>query len=105
LDVLWDLPILHFFAPLFQSPPELLPATSAPETVATAEPPQILETCSVAPLDPIEDQAAKQLEASVGFDAVVDVSEMAPAAARALDLFELHTSRLRFGLFCIHSYE
>jgi len=88
LDVLWELPILHFFAPLFQSPPESLPATSAPDIAATAEPPQTLETCSVAPLDPIEDPAAKQLEASVGFDAVVDVSEMVPAAARALDRFE-----------------
>jgi hypothetical protein len=88
LDELWELPLLHFFAPLFLPAPESLPSTSVPETAATAEPPQAIETCSVAPLDPIEDPAAKQLEASVGFDAVVDVSEMVPAAARALDRFE-----------------
>ena len=85
LDVLWGLPILHFFAPLFQPAPESLPA---PETAAAAEPLQPVETCPVAPLDPIEDPAAKQLEASVGFGEVVDVSEMVPAAARALDRFE-----------------
>ena len=94
LDMLWELPILHFFAPLFQPAPESLPTpeplptTSAPETATAAEPLQPLETCSVAPLDPIEDPGAKQLEASVGFGEVVDVSEMVPAAARALDRFE-----------------
>jgi hypothetical protein len=84
LDLLRDLPILHFLAPLFQSEP--LAATSAPEPAATVEPPP-LETCSVAPLDPIADSAAQQLEATVGFGAVVDISEMVPAAARALDRF------------------
>jgi hypothetical protein len=88
LDLLWELPILHFLAPLFQPAPEILPTPSTPEVAATAEPPQTFETCSVAPLDPIEDPAAKQLEASVGFDGVVDVSEMVPAAARALDRFQ-----------------
>jgi D-alanyl-D-alanine dipeptidase len=39
-------------------------------------------------LDPITDPAAEQLEASLGPDGVVDISDMVPAAARALDVFQ-----------------
>lgn len=54
--------------------------------VPPARPPA-LRTCAVAPLDPVEDAAARQLEAASGSE-VVDVADMLPAAARALGLFQ-----------------
>jgi D-alanyl-D-alanine dipeptidase len=42
----------------------------------------------VTPLDPIDDPAARQLEAADSPAGVVDVLDMVPAAAHALDLFE-----------------
>lgn len=41
----------------------------------------------MAPLQPIDDAAAQQLEAGAGSD-IVDVAHMIPAAAQALDRFE-----------------
>ena len=62
--------------------PEPLPVEAAPEP-EIVEP---VETCSVAPLDPIEDPAAQNLEASVGSN--IDTDDMKTEAARALDRFE-----------------
>jgi hypothetical protein len=89
LDQMWDLPIFHWFAPLFDSAPE--PAAD-PEQTAASEPlpdlSQPLIPCSVASLDPVQDPAAQQLEASVGSAGIVDLSGLTPGAARALGRFE-----------------
>jgi len=97
LDVLWSLPLLRLFAPLFEvnvAPPEASIASDAP----VFKPPAAMNlaadertpvgACRVAPLDAIEDPAAQQLEANVDSGAVVDVSDMEPAAARALGRFQ-----------------
>jgi len=79
LDSLWP-----FFNSILQPKPANI-ATTAPVTPATtafqAEP-----GCSVAPLDPIEETSATQLEIS-GAN-VVDVDDMVPAAAVALGKFQ-----------------
>lgn len=90
LTEVWQWPFLHVFAPLFESAPD------APPDALAAQPPLEAENsplptgpaCSVAPLDPIEDPAAQQLEALVGSQSVVDTSNMVPAASRALDRFQ-----------------
>jgi hypothetical protein len=71
-------PVLHFFKALFEQAP------AKPEQAAAPAFP--LGPCSVAPLDPIVDPAAEQLESATGSD-VVNVQGMVPAAARALDRF------------------
>jgi hypothetical protein len=75
--MLFNLPVFHFFKPFFESP-----AAPAPM------PARVEVACAVAPLDPIEDLAAQQLEAAVGSDAMVNTSDMVPAAERALDRFQ-----------------
>jgi D-alanyl-D-alanine dipeptidase len=70
------------FKSLFESTPVIAPVPAPAATAFDAEP-----GCSVAPLQPIDDAAAQQLEVSTGSD-VVDVADMIPAAARALNLFE-----------------
>jgi hypothetical protein len=75
-------PMLQFMSWLF----EPVPALDETEPVSMTQP-KSLGVCAVAPLDPIEDPAAQQLEASTGSE-VVDVQHMVPAAARALDRFE-----------------
>jgi D-alanyl-D-alanine dipeptidase len=49
--------------------------------------------CPVAPLNPIDDAAAQQLEASTGTE-IVDIAHMIPAAARALNLFQSKVASL-----------
>lgn len=79
-DSLW-LPVQHMFKSLFEL--TLVPPVPVPTATAfEAEP-----GCSVAPLQPIDDTAAQQLEASTGSN-VVDVADMVPAAARALNVFQ-----------------
>ncbi len=82
---LWKLPFFRIFAPLFQPAPEPL---SDDEALPAVERAQFAEPCSVAPLDPITDPAAQQLEASASAQDAVDIANMAPAAAQALDRFE-----------------
>jgi hypothetical protein len=82
-DSLW-LPARHFLQSLFESPAIAAPAPVATVTTTAFDPEP---GCSVAPLDPIDDTSAKELEASTG-SSVVDVADMVPAAAHALDLFE-----------------
>ena len=77
-------PLRQFFNYVLQAKPASAP-TAAPAIPATtafeAEP-----GCSVAPLDPIDETSAAQLEMS-GAN-VVDVNDMVPAAAVALGKFE-----------------
>ncbi|HWC97207.1 MAG TPA: hypothetical protein VG456_10665 [Candidatus Sulfopaludibacter sp.] len=74
-----NLPVVRFFTSWFDGP--ALPAFDPLQAAG----------CPVTALDPIDDPAALQLEASDGAD-VVDTSDMVPAAARALDRFQ---SRVR----------
>jgi hypothetical protein len=78
LEDLWDLPIVHFFTSMFQSIPEPAPLVSAVP----------ISTCTVSPLDAIDDPDAARLEASVGSDTVVDLGGLTPAAADALGRFQ-----------------
>lgn len=86
-DTLLNLPISQYLESFFQWLPQALGAEPSSETVA-AIPVQPVRACSVAPLDPISDPAAEQLELSSGSDGVVDIADMQPAAARALDRFQ-----------------
>lgn len=110
LDRLWSLPVLNWFAPLFESMPvPQAGAPSEPETTvaATAEPLEPLqpaESCSVAALDAIEDPAALQLEASAGTLNVVDVSGMVPAAERALGRFQASVEQAGGTIFLKSAY-
>jgi hypothetical protein len=61
-------------------------AASSPEQT-TNQPEASLGPCSVGPLDAIEDPAAQRLESSAGAD-VVDIADMVPAAALALNRFQ-----------------
>ena len=90
LNSFWNLPVFHLFAPVFQRTPDPLPAN--PEEVAVVEPEvtEPAEPCGVAPLDPIEDEAAQNLESSVTTN--IDVYDMMPAAARALDRFQTNVA-------------
>jgi hypothetical protein len=83
-DSLW-LPLQHWFKVHFESAP--MAASAAAAAVPTTTAFDAEAGCSVAPLQPIADEAAQQLEASSGSD-VVDVADMVPGAARALNLFE-----------------
>ena len=86
LTAFWNLPVIQFFAPLFGVVSDPIPDTPAPAILPAYEAPHPAEPCSVTPLDPIEDPATQQLEADAGSG--IDVSNMRPAAARALDRFE-----------------
>ena len=83
-DMLWH-PVQHLFISLFESTPVATQAAPAPVSTPTAF--EAEPGCSVAPLKPIDEAAARQLEASTGSN-IVDVADMIPAAARALDRFE-----------------
>jgi len=89
-DSLW-LPLQNWFKVHFESTPMAVPAAPAPVPAATAF--DVEPGCSVGPLEPIDDAAARQLEASTGSD-VVDVADMVPGAARALNLFESKVASL-----------
>lgn len=81
---LWNWPVLKFFVSIFGF-------NSAPTQPAVHPAPvRPVSACSVAPLDPITDPAAQQLEAQADADtgSSVDVAGMVPAAAHALNLFE-----------------
>lgn len=80
-------PMIRLIASLFESRPVEPAAVETGTTVVFGSPAASFGTCSVAPLDPIEDPAAQQLEAATGSN-TVDVTDMVPAAARALDRFE-----------------
>jgi hypothetical protein len=82
LNSLFTLPILRFFAPAFQE--------AEPLGLAEPTPVQPVGACAVAPLDPIEDEAARALETSVTTN--IDVYNMMPAAARALDRFQTNVA-------------
>jgi D-alanyl-D-alanine dipeptidase len=73
------------FKSLFESRQMATLAAPVPVPTATAFDPE--PGCSVAPLQPIDDGAAQQLEVSTGSN-VVDVADMIPAAARALTMFQ-----------------
>jgi hypothetical protein len=81
---LWNWPVLRFFASLF----EIHPAAQPAEPAGAAATQQPAAACSVAPLDPINDPVALELEASNSPAGAVDVNDMVPAAAHALNLFE-----------------
>jgi hypothetical protein len=85
-DLLW-LPVQRLFNSLFEAT-RVAPAAVPIATAFDGEP-----GCSVAPLQPIDDAAAQQLEVSTGSD-VVDVADMVPAAARALNLFQSKVASL-----------
>ncbi len=55
-------------------------------SIAVSGVPAVKE-CAVAPLDPVDDPDAQQLESANGSTAVVDVVHMLPEAARALERF------------------
>lgn len=89
-EFLLNLPVVRYFTSLFDwtpvaPTPDAVPASTVAGTVAEAVAP-----CSVAALDPIEDPAAQALEAESlnSTQGVVDVADMVPAAARALDRFQ-----------------
>jgi hypothetical protein len=75
--------VQDFMSWLFESTPA--PAMTGQVRLKSSV--EALGACAVAPLDPIADPSAEQLEASMGSD-VVDVRDMVPAAARALDRFQ-----------------
>jgi len=75
------------FLKLSAPEPAALPAGAASDAKADKG------TCSVAPLDPIQDPAAQRLEAGNAPADVVDVADMQPAAARALNRFETRVAR------------
>jgi hypothetical protein len=79
-ESLWR-PVLNFFTTIFAQEPAVTAPVEVEQPVYPAGP------CDVAPLDPIVDPAAVRLEAASGSD-VVDVQDMVPAAARALDRFQ-----------------
>ena len=79
-ESLWR-PVVDFMSWLF------VPPASASTGQGMKQPAESLGPCAVAPLDPITDVSAEQLEAGMGLD-VVDVRDMVPAAARALDRFQ-----------------
>lgn len=90
-EFLLDLPIVHYFASLFDwIPAAPAPSDDAQASTVAAVPGEPIAPCSVAPLDPIDDPAAQALEAESlnGSQSVVDTADMVPAAARALNRFE-----------------
>ncbi len=81
-------PVIRFlvgFLKSIEGVPSTLPEPNVAFTTPAA---QSLQPCSVAPLEPIEDPVAQELEAANGPNGAVDVAGMVPAAARALDRFE-----------------
>jgi len=80
--------VVRFVASFLDLTAPIALSSIATETSAAVQPDQPIGTCSVAPLDPIEDPAARQLEAATEPNGTVDISDMVPAAARALDRFE-----------------
>jgi hypothetical protein len=89
-DVLRNCPLLQSLVSFFEPPPiQWMPVM---EDVPEFEPAPLQATfvppCPVAPLDPIADPAAQQLEASVGPGGAIDIDGMVPAAAHALSRFE-----------------
>ena len=82
-EELFNLPVVRFITSLFEpvTPPATAPL-AIPELHGDAS-----AACPVTPLDAIEDSSAQQLEAGMGVD-TVDVSDMAPAAAKALARFQ-----------------
>jgi hypothetical protein len=83
-DLLW-LPAQNLFKSLFESRPVVTHAAPTPVSSATAF--EAEPGCPVAPLKQIDEAVAQQLEASTGSN-IVDVADMIPAAARALNRFE-----------------
>jgi hypothetical protein len=79
-------PVVRFFASLFTDP-ATLPVPSGGEAPAPS-PRVAMGACSVPPLVPITDPTAQALEARDTPDGDIDVNDMIPAAAHALDLFE-----------------
>jgi D-alanyl-D-alanine dipeptidase len=79
----WWRPVVDFMNWLF----EPAPAPAASDQATLDQPAETTGPCSVAPLDPIDDAAAQHLEASGGAD-VVDIADMVPAAALALNRFQ-----------------
>ncbi len=90
LSSLLSMPVFHFFAPLFERDPEPPVAPSSAPVFASQLAPAA--SCSVAPLDRVEDPSAQQLESVVGSAAVVDLSGLTPGAAKALGRFEKEVS-------------
>lgn len=80
LDQLWNLPVFRFFTPVD-------PLPEAPQ-LAEDTPLPVGPQCSVEPLPEIEDPAAQAFEANVGSAAVVDLSGLTPATAKALTRFQ-----------------
>lgn len=78
----------RFVASVFDLMQPVAPPSTVVETFAATLPGQPTGTCPVAPLDPITDAAALELEAGTDAKGAVDVSDMVPAAARALDRLE-----------------
>lgn len=79
--------VLHFLASLVESAPAPLPPWG-PFADAPLGAKPTAGGCAVAPLEPIDDPAARQLETASGPAGVVDIADMLPAAARALDRFQ-----------------
>ena len=67
--------------------PKIEPSAEQQLKAAAAEKPKAVGSCRVTPLDPITDPASQRLESATGTD-VVDLTDMVPAAAHALNLFE-----------------
>src|SRR5581483_5296420 len=84
LDELWDLPVLHLFATLVQPGLDLFAKDTASDSIFPAERSPELQPCSVRALEPIEEPAALEFEAG----ASLDISDMRPGAARALERFQ-----------------
>jgi hypothetical protein len=87
-EILLNLPVVRYFTSLLDWL-SAAPSADAPGAQTTAAlPNEPVAGCSVAPLDPIVDPAAQALEASSASQSAVDVADMVPAAARALNRFE-----------------
>ena len=84
---LWRWPVVRFLASLFDMGPASTPGASGAGS-AFAAAGSSAAACSVPPLEPIADPAARQLEAVISPEGAIDVNGMAPAAARALNLFQ-----------------
>ena len=98
LSAFWNLPIIHTLASLFRATPEPrrlgvaaeIASDGFPQTLPAAKRQGPAAVCSVAPLDPITDPDAQNLEA--GVTPSVDISRMKRAAAAALDRFQSNVS-------------
>jgi hypothetical protein len=89
LDVLWSLPVIRLFAPLWNAGEPELP--SAPEASIPAA---LLPPCTIAAIPAITDSDALAFEANADSTAVVDRGDLMPGTAKALTRLESLVDRV-----------